>query len=123
MGPPKPRPPTAKELNMRQVKLHKGPADGAVSIASHNTAFVSGELYVWDGTESGADFVHAVTALRALPDVQREEERKRVEDWDRRCAETDMMRGQIPPPMAELIGIPPWRINAWAQVIWNEVAV
>ena len=95
------------------MQLVGGPCDGITSLASHDTAFHEGEAYVYDGGENPDRFVHVDSTLAALPAEQRAEERRRVADW------MDAM-GQ---PMAVLIGIPPWRINAWVVAIRNDINV
>ena len=94
-----------------------------VSIASHDTAVYQSEIYVWDGGEDKDHFVHAITALGKLPKGQQDEERERVREWMRHPGAPSGIKGNdgkdlmLPPPMAMCIGIPPWRINAWLQLL------
>lgn len=95
-------------MKIRTVNLHQGPFDGAQSIASHDTAIHSGEVYVWDGSEDENSFVHALTAIGLLSVEQRCEERQSVKDW-------------MDNPTAPLrMEIPSWRVNAWLQILRLE---
>lgn len=108
-------------MNIRRISLLGGPSDGLEAIASHGTAIVDGEIYIWNG-EPGETFVHAKTLLASLPMEQHDKERARVDDWRNR-SEQIVVAGKpfkLPAPMSELIGIPPWRINAWLQVLRAE---
>lgn len=111
-------------IQVRQVALVGGPFDGAKSISSGGAAWVKGELYVDGGDETRCRFVHVKTTLGALPERQQAEEKERVHRWMTgpktpvRISGVDL---EIPRPMSELIGIPPWRIYAWVEAIKNQI--
>ena len=92
-------------------------------MASHDTAVHAGEIYVWDGGEDKNRFVHALTALRQLDKRQSREEENRVRQWMNHPGEPSGIKGKagkelmLPAPMSMCIGIPPWRINAWLQLL------
>lgn len=100
-------------MNIRKIKLTAGPYDGLESMASHNTAFCQNEAYVYDGGEDPNRFVHVDTVLARLPEEQRRHERAHVATW--------MEKPHA--PLAELLGIPPWRIHAWMIAINNDILV
>lgn len=113
---------------VRTVRLQQGPSDGMRTLASHDTAIHRGEVYVWDGGENRDNFIHAKTAVYRLDKAKRREEKQRVKNWMEHPGTpsgikakdgTDLM---IPAPMAMCIGIPPWRINAWLQLLKLEAA-
>lgn len=92
-------------FEVRTVNLHMGPYDGAQSMASHITAVYNGEVYVWDGSDDMTSFVHAVTALKQLPETQ----------WR---AERDYMKAWTENPTTPIKDeIPAWRVNAWVQLL------
>lgn len=110
-------------MNVRTVKLLGGPSDGLYSVASHDTAWMGGECYVWNGHEDRATFIHAKTTLTALPQDQFNHERERVHEYmHAKGAEITVgsTKMNLPPPLSMLIGIPPWRINAWMQLLKTE---
>jgi len=110
-------------MQIRQVTLNGVPFDGVKSVASHDTAIHAGEIYVWDGGEDKDRFVHATTTLARLDRKQWNEERDRVKEWMEHPGTPSGIKGKdgkdlmLPAPMAMCIGIPPWRINAWLQLL------
>ena len=110
-------------MRIREVKLIGGPLDGSHSTASHDTAQTDCGPYVYNGGDDPDQFGHAETLVGKLPEEQQAEERQRITEWlehpgtpsgVKRPDGTEFM---IPAPMAMCIGIPPWRINAWVQVV------
>lgn len=91
-------------MQIRKVKLSGGPFDGGASVASHNTAIVHGEVYVWDEQSDPDLFVHALTAVNTLSEYQRRTERELVNRW--MCAPERMPQG-----------VPWWRFNAWVELL------
>ena len=110
-------------MTVRKVNLVYGAHDGSQSLASDSTAIVSGEVYVHDGGNDPDRFVHAKTVLSLLPEEQQRSEYARVKAWMEHPGEPsgifvgDGRELRIPQPMSVLIGIPPWRIAAWYQLI------
>lgn len=103
-------------MKIRMVKLFGGPCDGVTTMASHDTSWHQGELYVYAGGEDPSLFQHAVSVIGALPTKQMLEEKSRVMDWmDSPTVEAGGF--QLPRPLSDLIPIPPWRINLWLQLI------
>lgn len=113
---------------VRTVRLQKGPSDGMRTIASHDTAIHGGEVYVWDGGNRPDNFIHAKTAVYRLDKAKRLEEKERVKNWMEHpgtpsgITTPDGVQLMLPQPMSVLIGIPPWRINAWYQLLKLEAA-
>lgn len=93
-------------MKIRQVTLCEGPHDGLKSVASHNTAVCSGEIYVWDGGADPDHFVHALTAIGKMSEVEREKEKAAMKTWT-----TDPHERSVP---AE---IPQWRFFAWLELL------
>lgn len=91
-------------MHVRHVSLNGGPYDGTKSVASHDTAIVQGEIYVWDGGEDRDRFAHALSEIQKLPSEQRANELKAVHAFV-------LSAERIP------IEIPTWRINAWIRLI------
>jgi hypothetical protein len=110
-------------MQIRQVKLNGGKADGLTSMASHDTAIHGGEVYVWDGGDDKDRFTHALTEVNKLPYPQRVAEARRVDEWMKHPGSPSGIKGKdgkdlmLPAPLAMCIGIPPWRVNAWMQLI------
>lgn len=110
------------QLKIRVVRLYGGPFDGHTSVASHQTAVMGDEIYVHNGSEDRDAFTHAVTALRSVPRPDRRREKFRVIKWLRK--KPVIIEGAlVSHSLSDLNGIPPWRINAWIQLLKNGVAV
>jgi hypothetical protein len=105
---------------MTQITIHSGPHAGTQTEAQGNTLTIEGELYVWDGTTPDS-FTHAKTALDRLSRQMRRLERRKVEKWIQRATGGHVTR-KVPHPRNALPGIPPWRINAWVQLIAAKTA-
>jgi hypothetical protein len=102
-------------FRVRRVRLVGGPCDGQTSIASHQTAFSGGELYVWGGDDLDV-FVHALSAARDLPESEADAEFIYVTVLLN--TEIDQLPTVPPPPPT----MPLWRVNLWTQLIRNGLA-
>lgn len=104
------------DLVIRPVKLVEGPYDGSTSVASHYTAILNGEVYVYDGGEDWDRFIHAASAIRKLTQAEQIFEEGAVRELMNNPEKYLTMIDSRPTEETPL-KIPRWRIHAWMELL------